>query len=256
MKATRILNTLAVASIMAFSSVSAFADMSKTQVEGIVHDYLIKNPDVVVQALQTFQQQQMSQARKTMEKTQEFAPKYAKDLFHAKDPMAGNPNGKITVVEFFDYQCPHCVEMTPVIEAVIKSNPDVRIVFKEFPIRGPASEIASRAALAAQMQGKYFELHKALMAANRTLNEADIMAIAKSVGLNIDKLKADMNGDVVNQELKTNTKLAQDLQLIGTPAFFIAKSDVTSSAPASAVVFIPGQIDQAQLETMIKKVSG
>ena len=261
MKTVHTIKTIAIAAILAFSATSAFAaDMSsaqKTQIEGVVKDYLVKNPDVVVQALQTYQQQQMDQARKTMEKTQEFAPKFAKDLFHeAADPVAGNPKGKVTVVEFFDYQCPHCVEMTPVIEAIIQSNPNVRIVFKEFPIRGPGSEIAARAALAANMQGKYFELHKALMAANRQLNENDVLTIAKAVGLNVDKLKTDMKSDKVSQEIKANYKLAQELKLIGTPAFFVGSSNVTSASPASAIAFIPGQVDEAQLKGVIEKVSG
>lgn len=261
MKIKSMLKTIAIASLMAFGITAVYAaDMSasqKQQVEGVVRDYLMKNPEVVVQALQGYQKTQMDQARKTMEKTQESASKFAKDLFHnSTDPIIGNPNGKVTIVEFFDYQCPHCVEMTPVIESLLKSNSDVRIIFKEFPIRGPASEFAAKAALAAQMQGKYFELHKAIMAANRALTQEDILKIAQTAGLNVDKLKIDMNSDTVKNQIKANYKLAQDLQLMGTPAFFIAKSDVTDKSPAEAVVFIPGQVDQAQMDMVIKKVSG
>src|SRR5258708_40200695 len=103
------------------------------------------------------------------------------------------------------------------------------------------------------MQGKYSEVHNGLMAANRTLNDADIMKIAQTAGVDMDKLKKDMTSDTVTQELKATTLLAQKLQLIGTPAFFVAKSDITPSAPATAVVFIPGQVDQGQLESVIKK---
>lgn len=256
-----VLKTIAVASMLVFGTMSAFAagDMSSTQkkqVEEVVHDYLLKNPDVLVQALQNFQQQQMMQARKTMEKTQESAPKFAKDLFqNGQDPVAGNPKGKITVVEFFDYQCPHCVDMAPVMDAVVKADPEVRIVYKEFPIRGPASETAAKVALAAKMQGKYFEVHKGLMAANRTLSDADIMKIAETAGVDMEKLKKDMTSDTVTQTLKATNTLAQKLQLIGTPAFFVAKSDVAPTAPATAVVFIPGQVDLTQLQSVIKKVN-
>ncbi len=260
MKANYILKALALVSTVVFGTAAVFAaasDMSgaqKKEVENVVHEYLVKNPTVVVQALQTYQQQQMDQARKTMEKTQQFAPKFAQDLFHeAQDPAIGNPKGKVIVVEFFDYQCPHCTEMAPVVDAIVKANPDVRIVFKEFPIRGPASEVASKAALAANMQGKYFELHKALMDARRVLTENDILKIAEGVGLNINKLKADMKSDAVAKQLKANYKLAQGLQLIGTPAIFVAKSDVTSSSPVTAVTFIPGQVDVEQLTAVIKK---
>lgn len=259
MKIKRILKTIAMASLVAFGTTAAFADMSaaqKTQMDSAIHDYILKNPEVLVQALQSFQQKQMDEAQKTMQKTQETASKYASDLFHsANDPVAGNPNGKVTVVEFFDYQCPHCIEMTPIIDSLIKTNPEARIVFKEFPIRGPASEMAAKAALAAKMQGKYFEFHKALMSANKVLTQDDILKIAGSVGLDVNKLKTDMNSDAVSQEIKADYKLAQSLQLMGTPAFFIAKTDVSNASPASAVVFIPGQVDQAQLESVVSKVS-
>lgn len=257
----RTLKIIAIASVMAFSTLTAFAaDISaaqKNQIEAVVKDYLLKNPDVIVQSLQMYQQQQMNQARKTMEKTQQVAPKFAKDLFHdGSDPVIGNPNGKITLVEFFDYQCPHCVEMTPVLEGVVKADPDVKVVLKEFPIRGPVSEAAARAALAANMQGKYFELHKAMMDASRTLTEEEIYTLAQKVGLNVDKLKTDMKSDAVNQKIKATYKLAQSLELMGTPAIFVAKSSVTSSAPATAVVFIPGQVDMGRLQTVIKDVQG
>lgn len=262
MKINSVIKVLAIASMMAFGASSfaatdALSAGQKQQVETVVHDYLAKNPDVVIAALQSYQQRQMDQARKTIEKTQASLPQYANSLFHqTQDPTTGNPNAKVTVVEFFDYQCPHCVEMTPVLESVMKSNPDVRVVFKEFPIRGPASELAARAALAAKMQGKYFELHKALMAANRTLTEDDILKIAQSIGLNVDKLKTDMKSPTVEQQIKANYQLAQSLQLMGTPAFIVAKSNVTTTAPASAIIFIPGQVDEGQLKTAISKING
>ena len=149
---------------------------------------------MIIQALQVYQQKQMDQAKKTIQDTQNSSPKFADALFHqANDPMTGNPNGKITVVEFFDYQCPHCIDMTPVIDGLVKKNPDVKVVFKEFPIRGQMSELAARAALAAHAQGKYFELHKALMESKQEpLTEDAIYAIAQTVGLDVTKLKAAM----------------------------------------------------------------
>ena len=150
---------------------------------------LVKNPEVLVEALQVLQKKQMDQARKTMHKTEETAPKFAEVLFHqAGDPMAGNANGKVTVVEFFDYQCSHCVDMAPVIDSLIKADPNVRVVFKEFPIRGPLSEYAAKAALAASAQGKYFEFHKALMdqiSQKQPLTEDSVLKAAQKVGLNI-----------------------------------------------------------------------
>lgn len=257
--ATIALSTLALSPLAAYSADKV--DVSPTQqkqIEQVVHNYLLKNPEVIVESIQVLQQKQMDQARQTMQKTQTTAPKYADGLFHqANDPMAGNVNGKVTVVDFFDYQCPHCIKMTPVLEALIKANPDVRIVFKEFPIRGAASDTAAKAALAAKIQGKYFEFHKALMqdATQEQLNDAVILKVAKNVGLNVDQLQVDMKSDAVSKQIKDTYKLAQDLQLIGTPAFFIAKSDITSSAAPTAITFIPGQVDLDQLQQIVQKTA-
>lgn len=249
---------LAVAPLAYSADAATMSPDQQKQVETVVHNYLVQHPEVLVESLQVLQQKQMEQQRKTMQKTQENAPKFADSLFHnASDPIAGNTTGKITVVDFFDYQCPHCTRMTPILEALVKANPDVRVVFKEFPIRGPISEFASKAALAASKQGKYFEFHKALMqqATSAPLTEDAILKVAKSVGLNMDQLKADMKSDAIAQQIKTNYKLGQDLQLIGTPAFFIAKSDVTKDSKPTAIVFIPGQVDKDQLQAVITKVT-
>ena len=259
MKLKRFVSTLLMANLIALG-VAGHANAASTQTsqtEKVVHDYIINNPEVVVQSLQGYQQKQMEQAQKSMLKTQETASKYADALFHhSADPSSGNPKGKITVVEFFDYQCPHCIDMTPVMDGIVKANPDVRIIYKEFPIRGPASETASRAALAAQMQGKYSEFQHAVMAINKLpLTEDMIFTAAKSVGLDIDKLKADMKSKEVDQQIKDTYKLAQSLQLMGTPALFVAKSDVAKDAGPKAVIFIPGQVNQDQLQEVIGKVS-
>ena len=260
MKLTRIVASLAAAGLMTATLAAQAADMSmgqKKQVQDVVREYLMQNPDVIIQALQGYQQKQMEEAKKTIQKTQDNSPQFVDALFHqANDAMAGNPQGKITVVEFFDYQCPHCVDMTPVIDSLIKSNPQVKVVFKEFPIRGPISEFASRAALAAKEQGKYFQFHVGLMNSKQEpLTQDAILSIAKSVGLDVEKLKAAMKSDNVEQQLKANYKLAQQLQLIGTPAFFVAKSDVSKTSPSTAIVFLPGQVDAAQMSQAIDKVS-
>lgn len=223
----------------------------RAKIESIVHDYLLNNPDVVIQAVQNYQRKQYEQAEETIKQTQKMAPTFADALFHQNnDPAIGNPNGKVTVVEFFDYQCPHCVDMAPVISAISKANPDVRIVFKDFPIRGPMSEVAARAAIAANKQGKYYDFSHALLIANKQLTEDAIYDIAKSVGLDVDKLKKDMKDASVTDVLNANMKLAQNLKLFGTPAFFIGKTNDTKD-----ISYVPGQMDQNQLQTAIDKAS-
>jgi len=211
-----------------------------------VHDYLLQNPQVIVEVLQILQRKQFEQAEQTVKKTQETAGQFAKPLFHeAGDPVAGNANGKISIVEFFDYQCPHCVDMAPVMSEVIKANPDVRVIYKEFPIRGPVSEFAARAALAANKQGKYVELSHALLTTQQPLTQESILEIAKKTGLDMDKLKTEMNSEAVSNQIKATIKLAQDLKLFGTPAFFIGKTTGT------AINYVPGQMNQKQLQDAI-----
>lgn len=223
----------------------------RTKIEQIVKDYLLKQPEVIVQAIQNFQQKQYQQAEETIKQTQKDVGNFASPLFHtANDPIAGNPNGKVTVVEFFDYQCQHCIDMEPVISALIKANPDVRFVFKEFPIRGPASNLAARAALAAQKQGKYLEFSQALLIANKPITQELIDQTAQTVGLNVDQLKKDMNDKAIDQQIKDTVKLAQSLKLLGTPAFFIGKTDAKGS---ENINYVPGVSDQAQLQTFIDK---
>jgi protein-disulfide isomerase len=222
----------------------------KTKIESIIHDYIAQNPEVLVQSLQTFQQRQYDQAQQTVKQTQQTAPTFAKALFHqANDPVAGNPNGNVTLVEFFDYQCPHCVDMAPVIESLIKTNPQLKIVFKEFPIRGPISEFAARAALAANVQGKYYVLNHALLTYNKPLTQEIILDVAKNSGLNVEKLKKDMDDASVSNQLKGTLKLAQDLKLFGTPAIFISNT----TGASKSIDYIPGQLDQKQLQTLIDK---
>jgi protein-disulfide isomerase len=174
-------------------------------------------------------------------------------LFHqANDPIAGNPKGKITVVEFFDYQCSHCVSMAGVMASIMKDNPNVRIVFKEYPIRGPMSEFASRAALAANKQGKYYELSHALLTTNLALNENNIFDIAKSLGLNVSKMKTDMNSKSVKGQIYSNYNLARKLNINGTPAFFIGKTNTKDSKNLN---FVLGEMSQTELQDAINKAS-
>ncbi len=226
--------------------------VERAKIEQVVHDYLLRKPEVLIQAMQVLQQKQYDQAQQTLKKTQQTAGTYVNALFHdAKDPVVGNPNGAVTVAEFFDYQCPHCVDMAPVMSDIIKNNPNIRVVFKEFPIRGPMSDFAARAALAANKQGKYYQLsHALLTSSTQPLTQDVVFQLAKANGINVDQLKKDMNDDSINAQIKANTKLAQDLQLLGTPAFFIGKTDAKSS---DNINYVPGQMNTQQLQDAINK---
>ncbi len=235
------------------ATAAASSAVDKKQVDGLVHDYILQNPEVLVQSLQSYQQKQMDQTRKSFDKIQADAPQFANRLFHsASDPVAGNPNGAVTLVEFFDYQCPHCVEMTPVIDHMIQSNDNLRVVFKEFPIRGPMSNAATRAALAAQKQGKYFDMHKALMASKtQPLTDKIIDDIAQSIGLDMTKFKADMKDASIDAQIKADYELAKDMKIMFTPVLFISRTD----GKPNTVTFIPGQAPESALTDAVKKAA-
>lgn len=165
-------------------------------------------------------------------------------------PSAGNPDGKVTLVEFFDYRCSHCARMAPVMESLIKTNPNLRIVFIDYPVLGQVSELAARAAIAADKQGKYFEFNQALLQSHQGITEGAILQTAKVVGLNVEKMERDMASDAVTQQLEANVSLAQQFHVDGTPAFIVGRTNAADSKNYS--VFY-GEATKGELETAIQK---
>lgn len=144
-------------------------------------------------------------------------------------PVGGNPHGDVTIVEFFDYNCPYCRKVASVLDELVRTDANIRIVYKEYPILGPNSTFAARAALAARNQGKYLEFHKAVMLGRRVVDAATVMEFAHVAGLDIERLKADMENPAVDAIIERNLSLAEALQVSGTPAFIIA-DDLYSGA--------------------------
>ena len=221
----------------------------RAKIEQVVQEYLMSKPEIIIQAVQKLQQKQYDEAKQTVKKTQQTATTYSNALFHKpNDVVAGNPKGKVTIVEFFDYQCQHCIDMAPVIQAIISANPDVRIVYKDFPIRGPVSIFAAKAAIAANKQGKYNEFSHAVLQAKQPLTEDMVLKIAEEQGLDVAQLKKDMDDKSINDLLNANLQLAKDLKLFGTPALFIGRTDKTGN-----IEYVPGKTDQKQLQALIDK---
>ena len=254
MRVKTLLTTLCVAGALVLTPCAQAADADfsaaqKAAMGTVIHDYLMKNPEVIADAVQGLQQKQMEQMRA---KGKDSALKYASQLFkQSGDPVAGNAQGKVTMVEFFDYQCPHCVDMEGDLAAIIKANPDLHVIYKEFPIRGQVSVSASKAALAAQLQGKYNEMHAALMKNAQALSTDKINELAKSLNLDLGKFKKDMESPEVQAQIKANYQLAQELSLYGTPALFVATSNLPTDA--KKIEFIPGQVDKKALQNAIDK---
>ena len=245
------LSAIAVVSCAKSDSIS---EVDKSRIEKIVHDYLLNNPQILVEVSKKLQQQQQEEMKEMEKKAQKSIPKLAKSLFNSDtSPGEGRDEAAVTVVEFFDYQCPHCKDMTEVTDAVLKNNSDVRVVYKEFPIFGNNSMEASRAALAAAKQGKYKEMHEALMTTSNPLNEKKILEAAKAAGVNVKQLKADMESEAVRKELEQNLMLSQKLGLLGTPAFVIGSTEKGESE-ASPAFFVPGAATQEMLQAYVEQV--
>ncbi len=237
---------------LAATSTDTISDLQKKDLEKLVHDYLVSNPEVLLEASQALQQKQ----QQTMQQQAQAAIQdNANQLFNDSLTVIGNPKGNVTLVEFFDYQCIHCKKMAPVINELIKNDPNLRVVYKEFPIFGKSSDIASRVALAAAMQGKYQAMHAALIKQESRLNEQNIMAAAKAVGLNMVKLKTDMASQAVTDALTANRELAEKLHLMGTPAFVVAATPAGQLKQGSVPAFIPGAASAEALQDLIKKAT-
>lgn len=222
----------------------------KKDIENVVHDYLLNNPEILVevsQVLQKKQQQEMQQQAKSA------INENAKLLLEGNIAVAGNPKGNVTLIEFFDYQCIHCKKMKPVITSLIDKHDNLRVVYKEFPIFGAGSEVASRVALAAGMQGKYTQMQDALIKVDKRLDKETVMNTAKSIGLNMEKLTKDMNSPEVTKELTTNRQLAEKIHLMGTPAVVIISTQDGQLKAKTQPAFIPGAASESTLNNLIKE---
>ncbi len=193
------------------------ADVAKIQ--KIIAEYLKAHPEVIVDALQEYQKKQ--DAAKAEAARQSIIAAHDELLKDATNPVGGNPNGDLTIVEFFDYRCPYCKGVDADLQKAVSTDGNVRIVYKEFPILGPESLVASRAALASVVQSKYQAFHDKMLAYKGNLDDAAIYSIAGDVGLDVKRLKADMEKPEIKDQIDRNYHLADKLSIQGTPAFII-----------------------------------
>lgn len=163
-------------------------------------------------------------------------------------PVLGNPQGDVTLVKFTDYQCSFCKAADPRIEKLVADDSKVRVVVKEFPVLGPMSLVAAKAALASQKQGKYAAYHQAMMGYRGRLTEADIFTMAGKVGLNVDKLKADMESPEVTDQIIATFDLARALKISLTPGYIVNATVLSgvSAKTSSAAIDFPKEIAAAR----------
>ena len=243
MKKTNIIATVGLVSALGLSAGAmagtALSPEQQAEVKALIGSYLKENPEVIIEAIQAWRsKQEAAEAAMTREAIQELMA----EVKDTSSPIWGNPQGDVTVVEFFDYNCPYCKSVFPGMRKLVREDGNIKVVMKEFPVLGPNSEYAARAALAAQKQGKYEAFHVEMMGKQSRLSPEGVIAAAKKVGLDIDRLKKDMDSAEVTEELDRNNIWAQRLGISGTPAFVIGDE------------LIPGAIDGRQMKRYVDKV--
>lgn len=209
----------------------------KQAVEGIVHDYLLNHPEFLIEVARAAQEK--IKQDKADDARQAIAT-YRKQLVaDATSPVGGNPDGDVTIVEFFDYRCPYCKQVEPSLEALVKEDAKIRIIYKEFPVLGAESVFASRMALAAAKQDKYLAFHSAMMSTKGQITEKVIIQVAATAGIDIGRAKTDMNAAAVKDIIRRNYSLAEALDINGTPAFIVGD------------VLVPGATDIDGLRKLV-----
>lgn len=245
MSKQNLLTTLLAAVLGAAIALGAQALMKPSGTEGTtdvsdefgtnVREYLLANPNVVIEALQKHQQQEQ-QAQ--LDAAKQVVQAESQRIFtQPSSPIVGNQNGNVSMVEFFDYNCGYCRRAAPDVEKLIADDPNLRVIHKQLPILGPESLEATKVALAARMQDPaiYPKIHHAFMTHEGKLDAAAIEKIAREAGANWEKVLVDKESDTIKDEIKTNYELAQKLGLTGTPGFIVGSQFLPGAQPFEAL---------------------
>jgi len=219
-----------------------FSPAQKKEIGEIVRSYLMEHPDILIDMSRKLDKQK----REREAKAAAAGLALNKDrIYHAKgDLVTGNPEGKVTMVEFFDYNCGFCKRALPDVLKLQKTNKDLKVIIKEFPILGPGSMEASRYAIASRKQGmdKYWKYHVLMLGRKGHMDGKVALALAKKAGLDVDKLKEDAKSKEVDAIINRNMELAAKLHINGTPAFIIGDD------------IIPGALGYSTLNGIVSKV--
>jgi protein-disulfide isomerase len=197
---------------------ATFSSQQKQEIEQLVRQYLLENPEIIEEAalaLRDKREKQAKSARDDAVKT--LLPR----LIESDLPVLGNPDGDVTILKFSDYQCGYCKAVSEPLLSAVNKDGNIRLLIVEYPILGANSYFAAHAALAAKNQGRFEDMHKALLAHNGQISEKVVERIAQNLGLDFEQMKKDMQGEEITQKLMSNIAIARQLQITGTPAFFV-----------------------------------
>lgn len=226
---------LASAPSFASSHESGFTAEQRKAVEGIVRKFIMENPEVILQSIQAMQARADQAKSEGVKKT--LAARRQEILHDPDSHVGGNPGGDVTLVEFFDYRCGYCKRVHPTVMELLRADGGIRFVYKEFPILGPESVYAARAAIASRSQGKYVAFHNALIAVQGSLSKARVLQVAKAVGLDVAMLEKEIEDGraTADKILARNFQIAEVLDINGTPAFIVGDRVIRGAADLSAL---------------------
>jgi protein-disulfide isomerase len=231
---------LVLSGLLALPTTALAQEMSAEDIKRLALEAILENPEIVMQAVEILRTRDAEAAAAAAQETlSEGRAALERD---PNAPVIGNPEGDVTVVEFFDYNCPYCKRAGEQVNEALALDDGIRVVMREWPILGEGSVWAARAALASRAQGRYAEFHEALMTARTRLGETTVLKIAADIGLDVDKLRADMDAPEVTAHIETSMQLAQQLGFSGTPSFVVGET------------LAPGLIDSATLLDMVEEM--
>lgn len=222
---------LAICAVPAASHAQSFSAGQRGEIEKILKDYLVANPEILEEmSAELTKRQSAAEA----EKHRAAVAKNAETIFNSpRGVLLGNKNGDVNFVEFFDYNCGYCKKAMGDMLELMKSDPKLRVVLKEFPVLGPGSVEAAQVAIAVRMQDptgkKYLDFHQKLLTGRGQADKARAMAAAKEAGADMAKLEKDLVSPEVTATLNENFRLAEDMGLNGTPSYVIGKNVVVGA---------------------------
>ena len=222
-------------SLPAAASAQSFTDAQRKDIETVVRNYLIAHPEVLEEASAELGRRQ---AAAEVTKQKAAVEKHAAELFNSPHGVVlGNPKGDVNFVEFFDYNCGYCKRAMGDMLDLINFDPNLRVTLKEFPVLSPGSVEAARVAIAVHMQDpsgkKYLQFHQKLLGGQGQADRARALAAAKEVGADMARLDKDLTSPQINETLKENFKIAEDMGLTGTPSYVIGKDVVVGAVGLS-----------------------
>ena len=222
---------------------SAFTPEQRKELGALIKEILVNNPEILLEAqnaleakMDKIQSERMAVAIK----------EHAGELFRPTgSPIVGNANGDVPVIEFFDYNCGYCKKAFLDIAKLVDKDKKVRVIMKEFPILSKGSEEAAKVALAAKMQGKYWEFHRALLQSQGQANEATALKVAEKLGLDMTRLKKDMASPEVQKEIDATRELATKMGIQGTPHFIVGDR-IVPGAPENLAELLGKHVEEVR----------